>query len=227
MSGCNSYSHHSWLFRVSWSESLSHCWRSLLELRSSSHRAASSSSRRAPDAPSSCCQVRFAPWSNLAASVVAPEPSAASVSGSAPCSSFCGVQVWVGQPLPEVYGSSFPVSPASSGPQKYFWTCWNIRQVLCLKFPSKGRSPGLVVMGGDSRSEGCGFESQCRILDGHFFTLICCKIVLFVWKRPKINENEAGMAHFLKVSIFKVKLLRLSIDLMFGVISQWTSAPFD
>ena len=29
-------------------------------------------------------------------------------------------------------------------------------------------SPGLVVMGGDSRSEGCGFESQCHILDGHF-----------------------------------------------------------
>ena len=24
----------------------------------------------------------------------------------------------------------------------------------------KGGSPGLVVMGGDSRSEGCGFESQ-------------------------------------------------------------------
>ena len=54
-------------------------------------------------------------------------------------------------------------------------------------------SPGLVVMGGDSRSEGCVFESQCRILDGHFFTFICCKIILmFVWKRPKINEKEAG-----------------------------------
>ena len=33
-------------------------------------------------------------------------------------------------------------------------------------FP-KGGSPGLVVMGGDSSSEGRGFESQCRILDGH------------------------------------------------------------
>ena len=42
----------------------------------------------------------------------------------------------------------------------------------------KGGSPGLVVMGGDSRSEGRGFESQCHILDGDFFTLICCKIVL-------------------------------------------------
>ena len=49
-----------------------------------------------------------------------------------------------------------------------------------------------MVMGGDSRSEGRGFESQRCILDGHFFTLICCKIVLmFVCKRPKINEKEA------------------------------------
>ena len=28
-------------------------------------------------------------------------------------------------------------------------------------------SPGLVVMGGGSRSKGHGFESRCRILDGH------------------------------------------------------------
>ena len=62
---------------------------------------------------------------------------------------------------------------------------------------SKGESPGLVVMGGDFRSEECGFESQCHILDGHFFTLICCKIVLIiVWKRPKINEKRPGMDHF-------------------------------
>ena len=31
-----------------------------------------------------------------------------------------------------------------------------------------GGSPGLVVMGGDSRSEGHWFESRCHILDGHF-----------------------------------------------------------
>ena len=49
-----------------------------------------------------------------------------------------------------------------------------------------------MVMGGDSRSEGHGFESQCHILEGHFFTLICYKIVLIVvCKRPKINEKEA------------------------------------
>ena len=43
-----------------------------------------------------------------------------------------------------------------------------------------GGSPGLVVKGGDSHSEGCGFESQHRILNGHSFTWICCKIVMFV-----------------------------------------------
>ena len=41
-----------------------------------------------------------------------------------------------------------------------------------------GGSPSLVVMGGDLRSEGRGFKSQRLILDGHFFILICCKIVL-------------------------------------------------
>ena len=30
-----------------------------------------------------------------------------------------------------------------------------------------GGSPGLVVMGGGSRSKGRGFESRRRILDGH------------------------------------------------------------
>ena len=43
-----------------------------------------------------------------------------------------------------------------------------------------GGSSGLVVMGEDSCSEGRGFESRCHILDGHFFTLICCKIVLIL-----------------------------------------------
>ena len=49
-----------------------------------------------------------------------------------------------------------------------------------------------MVTGGDSRSEGRGFE-----LDGHFFTLICCKIVLmFVCKRPKMNEKEGWNGPF-------------------------------
>ena len=41
--------------------------------------------------------------------------------------------------------------------------------------PCWGGSPGLVVMGRDSRSKGRGFESRHRILDVHFFTNICCK----------------------------------------------------
>ena len=56
-----------------------------------------------------------------------------------------------------------------------------------------------MVIGGDSHSEGGGFKTQCFILDGHFFTLICCKIVLmFVSKRPKINKKEAGDGPFFK-----------------------------
>ena len=37
------------------------------------------------------------------------------------------------------------------------------------------QAPGVVVMCDDSCLRGCGFESQHRILDGHFFILICCK----------------------------------------------------
>ena len=44
----------------------------------------------------------------------------------------------------------------------------------------KGGSPGLVVMGGDSCSKGCEFESQHRILDGHFSNFFVVKIVLCV-----------------------------------------------
>ena len=60
-----------------------------------------------------------------------------------------------------------------------------------------GGSPGLVVMGRNSRSEGCGFKSQHHKLDGQFFTYICCKNCYDVClKRPKINEKEAGFGPF-------------------------------
>ena len=45
---------------------------------------------------------------------------------------------------------------------------------------SLGGSPGLVVTGGNSCSEGHGFESQHHILDGHFSNLFVVKIVIFV-----------------------------------------------
>ena len=49
------------------------------------------------------------------------------------------------------------------------------------------RSLGLVVMGDISCLRDCGFESRCRIQDGHdiFSHLFVIKIVLFVWKGGK------------------------------------------
>ena len=56
-----------------------------------------------------------------------------------------------------------------------------------------------MVMGGDSCSEGRGFESQHSILDGHFLTYICCKNCNDVClKRPKFNKKEPGVVHFFK-----------------------------
>ena len=48
-----------------------------------------------------------------------------------------------------------------------------------------------MVKGGDSKLEGCEFKCRHRILDRHFFTLICWKISNVCLKRPKINEKEA------------------------------------
>ena len=54
-------------------------------------------------------------------------------------------------------------------------------------------------MGRDSRSEGRGFDSQSRILDGQFFTYICCKNCNDVClKRLKINKIDAGVGPFKK-----------------------------
>ena len=45
---------------------------------------------------------------------------------------------------------------------------------------SKCGSPGLVVIGGDSCSEGRGFESQDHLLDGRFSHIFVVNIVIFV-----------------------------------------------
>ena len=45
------------------------------------------------------------------------------------------------------------------------------RALLCTNSVIPGGSPGLVIMGRDSRSEGRGFESRHCILDGHFHIL--------------------------------------------------------
>ena len=59
-----------------------------------------------------------------------------------------------------------------------------------------------MVMGRDSCSKGREFESKHRILDGHFFTSICCKICNDVClKRPKINDKRGqGWPTFLTFS---------------------------
>ena len=55
----------------------------------------------------------------------------------------------------------------------------------------KGGSPGLVVKGEDSCSEGCGFESQQRM---DIFTFICCTNCNVCLKRPKINKKRPRIA---------------------------------
>ena len=72
------------------------------------------------------------------------------------------------------------------------------KQVVGNNYRLRDGSLGLVVMGGDSCSEGCGFKSQHCILEGHFSHLFVVKIVMFVLKKTKINEKEAGYGPFLK-----------------------------
>ena len=50
-----------------------------------------------------------------------------------------------------------------------------------------------MVMGGESHSEGLGFESRHCILDGHFSHIFAVKNCNVCLKRPKINEKEAGV----------------------------------
>ena len=59
------------------------------------------------------------------------------------------------------------------------------------KFKPKGGNPGLVAMGDDSCSKGCGFEYWMDF--GHFSHWF---VVQIVWKRPKINEKVAGVSPF-------------------------------
>ena len=62
----------------------------------------------------------------------------------------------------------------------------------------RGGSPGLVVMGGDSCSEGRGFKSRHYILDGH-----CCKNCNDVClKKPKINEKRGRCWPIFKIGMW-------------------------
>ena len=59
-----------------------------------------------------------------------------------------------------------------------------------------------MVMGGDSRSKGCGFKSRHRILDGLFSHIFVVKICNVCLKRLKINEKEVGVSPFTKIFLF-------------------------
>ena len=66
-----------------------------------------------------------------------------------------------------------------------------------------------MVMGGDSCSEGRGFESQHHIPDGHFSHLIVVKIVM-LFEKTKINEKEAGDGPF-KKSLLPMSILSVCL----------------
>ena len=71
-----------------------------------------------------------------------------------------------------------------------------------------------VVKGGDSQSEGCEFDSWCRILDGDFFTIICCKICIVCLKET-INKRITGLGWpiFLKKSFSELCMWGRTFDL--------------
>ena len=80
--------------------------------------------------------------------------------------------------------------PVGEEKVRAFDSCLFLAQITTIR-----PAGGIVVMGGDSHSEGCGFESRRCKLDGHyiFFTLIWCNVCL---KTPEINKKKAGLAQF-------------------------------
>ena len=55
-----------------------------------------------------------------------------------------------------------------------------------------GGSTGLVVMGGDSSSKGCGLKSRHCILDGYFSHIFVVRVVIIVWGKDKNKQKDAG-----------------------------------
>ena len=76
-----------------------------------------------------------------------------------------------------------------------------------------------MVTGGDSCSKDCGFESLHHILDGQFFTFICCKNcnVCLIRKNPKKRQV---VAHFLKKYFKNVYLLLCAFILIWLVLKM-------
>ena len=62
-----------------------------------------------------------------------------------------------------------------------------------------GGSPGLVVMGDNSCLKGRGFESRRHLLDGHFFTLICCNNCI---EKTENIRKRGRVGPFKKIKVY-------------------------
>ena len=105
------------------------------------------------------------------------------------------------------------------------------------------KSPGLVVMGGDSHTEGRGFESQCRILDGHdifshWFVvkncIVCLKKTENKRKRGRdwpifLNCDEENSLRSLRCKVSSADVLhawampRLGLKVSYNNVIDWYS----
>ena len=74
---------------------------------------------------------------------------------------------------------------------------WTAKRCTLKEMPKLGGSPGLVIMGRDSRSKGGLNPGTIYWMDifSHLFVVKICNVCL---KRPKIKETRPGLAHFLK-----------------------------
>ena len=99
----------------------------------------------------------------------------------------------------------------------------------------KTGSPGLVVMGRDSCSEGREFKSQHIKLDGLFPQLFVVRIVMFVWRGedkwkrgrcwPILKKKRLEMAH-VKKDTFTVQQQRVQtskkiVNILLKGVSEW------
>ena len=80
-----------------------------------------------------------------------------------------------------------------------------IANFVALKKYFEGGSPGLVVMGDDSRLESRRFESRCFMLDGYFHICLLYKNCNIYLKRLKINVKEARICPIKKTNILNLE----------------------
>ena len=108
----------------------------------------------------------------------------------------------------------------------FFWSRWKaagwrkhtkVDQKPGERFCS-GQECGLVVMGGDSYFEGRGFESHHHILDGHFFTFICCKNCNVCMKK------WLGKVHMKKINVWADSMIMILLGQLRWL--NWQSGCF-